>query len=82
MHHHTGTAGWSLILVQITWWTEEQFLVFCFLIMSVGQWLDVVVLLPQGRCTTVQVGKGGPQNAFSEKVGHLAQPTAPPPPFP
>ena len=26
------------------------------------------------------VYKGGPQNPFSEKVGHLAQPAAPPPP--
>ena len=24
--------------------------------------------------------KGGPQNAYSEKVGHLAQPADPPPP--
>ena len=35
--------------------------------------------VPQGR-PTIQHPKGGPQNPFSEKVGHLAQPADPPSP--
>ena len=34
----------------------------------------------QGRPRVKNVSKGGPQNAFSEKVGHLAQLADPPTP--